>query len=329
MINEAIISILNNNDSDYNMQECFDEMFSGLSAPILSGIFLSLLKLEEETSENILQGINSARNSIKKIKLDIDYDFLIENICINKMPDYIDLSFAMDIVCRACEIGVVKSLPSNYAYKNSSFDILKCFGGSFDNFKEENFEKVKFLYSYISSDNPYIKYTQELFKVLPYDTILNRINCFLNPYGIKNCTVALLDKTQVEKYAKLCLELGYTNSIIFSGDNFPYVSIEGETAISEAWKNKIFSYSVTPELLGIKPNSLDSIKVENIEHSAEILKAVFENKLKDSCYDAIIINSGLALYITKKAKSLMEGINLARKTIDEGKAQEILLSLQK
>ena len=328
MINSAICDILNNKDSDFNIQECFDEIFSGLCDPILSGIFLSLLKTKEELFEDILAGINSARSAIKKISLGVDGGNLIENICLNQMPEYLDITFATDIITSACEIGTVKAIPFNYLYKNSSFDTLKAFSVNLEDLNCENFEKTNFIYGYISSDSPYLKYTQELYRALPFDTILNRINNFLNPYSAKNCTVAVLDKSAIEKYAQLCLNLGYTNSIVFSAGEFPYVSVESETKIAEAWKNKIFTYTVAPELLGVNQSSIDSLRVENISHGAEIIQSVFENKIKNSYYDAIVINSGLAIYITKKTKSLMEGIALARKTIDDGKALEQLLRIK-
>ncbi len=326
MINSAILNFLNNEDQDIDMQECFDEIFSGVCNPYISAVFLSLLKTRENSIEDIVAGINSARNAIKKYNLDIDYDFSIENMCLNEASEYLDISFATDIVCASCDVGAVKVLMPDG--KNKSLSTLKSFNSEFCDFKADDFEKNKFMYAQISTDNPYLKYTQELSKALPYETILNIINKFLNPYNIKNCTLALCGRENVEKYAQICLNLGYTNSIVFSAGDFPYVSIEGETSISEAWKNKVFSYNVAPQLLGIEPNSLDSIKVENINHGAEIIKAVFGNKLKDSNYDAIVINSALALYITKRTKSLMEGIELARKTIDDKKAYEVLEGLK-
>lgn len=322
MINSAICAILENKDTEINTQECFDEIFSGISSSYSAAIFLALINLQELCKEDIISGTVSARNAVKKYNLNKDYNTMLENICLNPSNEYLDISFAMDIITSACEIGTVKSYIPNVIHKNKSFETLNTFGINIENLSAENFEKINFIYSYISQDEPYVKYTKELINALPFKSLLDITTCFLNPYNSKNCTLALCNKKQVEKYAAICLSLGYNNSIVFSSDNFPYVSIENETFVSEAWKNKIFSYTLTPQLLEIKQNSLDSIKVENVSHNCEIIKAVFENKLKDSYYDVIVINAGLALYITKKCASLLEGINLAKKIVDEGKALE-------
>ena len=252
MINSAICNILENNFQDVNIQECFDEMFSGLSNPVLSGIFLTLLKEKNDIFNDISPAINSAKNTVKKISLNYDCESLIENICLNQNEKYLDISFAMDIICSANDIGAVKSIPYNYCYKNNSFNTLKTFGINIEKLTVENFEKTKLLFSYIDKDNAYIKYTQELFRILPFESILNTVNYFLNPYNTKNCTIALNDKNKVEKFAQICLNLGYSNSIVFSSGDFPYVSIEDKTYICEAWKNKIFSYTLNCELLEIE-----------------------------------------------------------------------------
>lgn len=329
MINAAINNILNGFDNDINIEECFDEMFSGLSDSVLSGVFLTLLEVKQYDINDILLAINSAKAAIKKIKLTIDSSSLIENLCLNDNSKYLDISFAMDIILSANSIGIAKYNPSSSFYKNSSFDTLRAFGLNAEKLVEDNWEKTKFIYYYLSNETPYLKYTKDLYRTLPFKTILNTINYFLNPFGAKNCAIALSDKSMVEKYANICLSLGYENSIVFSGDNFPYISIEGESKVSEAWKNKIFSYTVAPELLNIERKPLDSIKVENSNHSAEVINAVFQNKLKDANYDAIILSSALALYITKSAKSLMEGVELARKTVSEGRALEQLELVKK
>ena len=324
MINTAITNIINGTNADINIEECFDEIFSGLSDSVLSGIFLSLLEIRQYDSDEIVSAINSARGAIKKIKLAVDSNSLIENFCLNNCPKYLDISFAMDIILSANNLGAVKYIPLNSFYQNTSFDTFKAFGADLGKLTTDNYEKTKFVYYCLDKSEPYMKYTKELYRILPFKTILNITNHFLNPFGAKSCAVALSDKDLVEKYANICLNLGYTNSIIFSGGEFPYVSIEGESKVSEAWKNKIFSYTMTPELLNLERNSLESIKVENSNHSAEVINAVFENKLKGANFDIIILNSALALYITKCAKSLMEGVELARKTITEGKALEQL-----
>lgn len=329
MIKKAINDILNNENNEINIEECFDEIFSGLSEPVLSGIFLTLLEIKQYGMEDIVSVINSARSAVKKAALTIDSQSLIENICLNGCSKYLDISFAMDVILSANGIGAVKYNPQSGFYQNISFDTFRAFNLNTENLTADNYEKTKFIYNYLSNETPYIKYTQELYRVLPFKTILNTVNYFLNPLSAKNCTIALSDKNLVEKYANLCLNLGYENSIIFSGGNFPYISIEGESKVSEAWKNKIFSYTMTPELLGIERKPLDDVKVENSNHSAEVINAVFENKLKDANFDIIILNSALALYITKCAKSLMEGVELARKTVIEGRAKEQLEMIKK
>ena len=73
------------------------------------------------------------------------------------------------------------------------------------------------------------------------------------------------------------------------------------------------------EVLGVsKTASEDEIKCENETHCAELLENLFLNKINGAIYDIIVLNSSLSLYIAKKAGSILDGINLAKKLIDDG-----------
>ena len=63
---------------------------------------------------------------------------------------------------------------------------------------------------------------------------------------------------------------------------------------------------------------MDELKSESIEQNKSELFEIMQGKLKNAKYDVIVLNSALALYISKKADSIMDGIDLAKKTIDTG-----------
>lgn len=158
------------------------------------------------------------------------------------------------------------------------------------------------------------------------------IICKANGLEIKedanNAVIWVDNKNALSQCAQDCLKK-YDNAIVISGFNgLGYISLEGESFVAEAWKNKIFNYSVTPDIFGIKQESDSILKCENSKKSYEIIQDVFDNKLKDGCYNAIIINSALALYISKISESIYEGMELAKKTIEDTSASKCLKDFQ-
>ena len=158
---------------------------------------------------------------------------------------------------------------------------------------------------------------------MSYNPIQNTIEKFINPYNAKNQIIGIDDINLVEKYANIALKLNNSNTIVFaSEDGLPFVSLCSETKVAEAWKNKIFSYDLNASLLNLKNHNQEELLCENNEENLELILNVFENKTKNAIYDVITVNSGLALYISKKANSILNGIDLAKKTIENNLAQE-------
>ena len=148
------------------------------------------------------------------------------------------------------------------------------------------------------------------------------LGILLNKGTSENTCVGVVDDT--EKIARLCLSLGYKNSIIVNGQNkYPYATLEGENYISEAWKNKVFTYTLTPDLVDLKEEEV--IFPKSREENFHLIYNVFDGKIKNAPYGSIILNAGLSLYITKKSPTLIDGIALAKHATESGMAREVLL----
>lgn len=330
MINEATNLLLEKKDLTFiNTQEVFDEILSGLANDIQTTSFLTALKSKNANSDEITAAILSSKEALKAPSIQIN-DNNIENIIFNETAEYIDISLACDLICSSCDI-----FASKYSFefnKNPSFEILSLMG---INVKKElsfdmDFENINFAYFYLSNSSPYAKYSENIRKTLPFENIFDITTKMLNPLKSKNLLLGIKDQAQIQTFANIALKLGNENSIIISAqNNIPFVSIEGETKIAEAWKNKIFEYSLTPDLLGFDYAKLDDIKCNSPEENANNLYEIIQGKLKNSMYDTIILNSALALYITKKTASVMDGIKLAQKTIDSGLVYEKFLQIKK
>jgi len=331
MINEATNILLEGKDLSFiEAREAFDEILSGLANDIQTTSFLTALKLKSANADEISAGILSSRETIQTPYLNINYTNSIENISIDTQNNYIDILLATDLICAANDLFV-----SRYSFDgktNKSFDILSLMGV---NIKKEatiniDYESLNFAYLYLSNQSPYAKYSENIRKILPFESILNITTKMLNPLKSKNLFLGIKNKNQIQTFANVALQLGNENSIILSGDdNFPFVSIEKETIIAEAWKNKVFTYTLTPDLLGFSCNNIKQLECDTEEQNADTLLEIMQGKLKNPMYDAIILNSALSLYISKKTDSVMDGVELAKKTIDSGLMYEKFLQIKK
>ena len=324
MINDAINKLLElKNLDNVEIKEVFDEILSGLASIVNTSSFVSLLKSKGETIDETLAAICVSKEYIKKINHNFIPDNIIENKTIktSRNNDYLDINLAVDIVCASNDLVVSRYCFDDPFFEDKTFKILSLMGIDFklnsDKYTSE-FEKTNFLYTYLSKENKFFKYGDCIKKELPFYDIFSLVFNFLNPHGAKNCFFSVDDKNFAQIVANLCLGVGYNNSVIVANDGkIPFgVSLESESTVLEAWKNKIFTYTLSLELLGFNSSENSILTCKNLEENKEILLNIFKNKIKDSRYDAVVVNSALALYIAKKVPSIMDGIELAKKTID-------------
>lgn len=323
MIKATTNKLINNEEIvESELKEVFEEIYSGLANEIQATSFLTALSASNINEKILTLAIQTSSQSIKRPFNNFYNGNLIENIALNKDEKYFDISIIQDLICSSVELCVSKYTFDSPSYNKQSFDILKLMGINIENKVDYNnieFEKLNFNYLYLSNENPYFKYSESIRLNLPFDNILNTTSKMLNPLNAKNIFLGVNKKEQVEKYATICLKLQKNNSIIVCGnDSLPFISPYGESYVAEAWKNKIFTYELAPQHLDFKEHELSEILCENNEQNAQDILAIIYNKQKDAKYELSILNSALSLYISKKADSIMDGINIAKKVIKDG-----------
>lgn len=328
MINSAIESLIKGEKLDLTtLKEAFDEVFSGLADITQASAFITALKINDLSQDELVNSVVCANDTFKN---DIRGAFLssdsaITTLTFNDDKNIFDIDLAVDFVCAASGLKVFKQSLISANKIKKSFKILNLMGLKIEEnftFKDEVVE-TDFLYGYLPSNHVFSKYCSEILANIKFDNILAFIYKMLNPYGVKNVVIGVDSKDKVNSLANICLDLNYNNSMVIAGFNgLEHVSIEGDTLIAEAWKNKIFTYVLNPKLLDIEPKSDENLKVENIEQNLEILERVFKNKEKNCYYDTIVLNSAMALYISKKAVSIVDAIALTKKMIEDNIVQE-------
>ena len=323
--------ILKDNLDEIETKEAFDEIFSGLADEITASSFITALEIKNETMDEIIAAILSSREFVNKISLGGDLNNFFESVILVSDDGYFDIKLAVDLICSANSLGVLRYTFNNCFEKNKSFELLKLMGVRFENSHNiiRDFERLNFGYFVLGADEKFYKYSNHLSRSLEFDNILKILEKMLNPYCAKNQIIGLNDKQKVEFFANIALRLNNSNTIVLSGNNsFPYVCPSGETYVAEAWKNKIFTYVLTPELLGFKEYPIVDLICSDYETNASELVLLLQNKLQGAKKDCVILNAALALYISKKANSIMDGIEIAKKTIENGSAYDKFIQIK-
>ena len=128
--------------------------------------------------------------------------------------------------------------------------------------------------------------------------------------------------------AKAMMNMGVERALVGSGnDNMDEITLTGATTISEIKDNTVNTYTVTPEQFGFKTVELKELQGGDGIENARITKDILSGKERGAKRNIVLLNAGATLYVGGVCSSIEDGIKLAEKTIDSGKAAKIIDAL--
>ncbi|MEW6069602.1 MAG: anthranilate phosphoribosyltransferase, partial [Candidatus Thermoplasmatota archaeon] len=107
------------------------------------------------------------------------------------------------------------------------------------------------------------------------------------------------------------------------------ISTISKTLVGELKNGETRYYEISPREFNLEVTNLDKIKAEDVVTSAEIAKEILRGKLRNERLDIVLLNSAAGIYVSGKCDTIQEGIELAKESIESGKAYEKLKSLVK
>ncbi|WP_353572811.1 anthranilate phosphoribosyltransferase, partial [Candidatus Albibeggiatoa sp. nov. BB20] len=158
-------------------------------------------------------------------------------------------------------------------------------------------------------------------------TLFNLLGPLTNPAGAPNQLLGVYDKNWLEPLALVLQRLGSEHVLlIHAEDGLDEISIASQTYVTELHHDKITSYTISPEQLGLSRASLDQIQVESVEQSVDMVRTVLSNQTS-AARDIVLLNAGAAIYAANLVGSLEQGVRQAHNVIRSGEAQQKLDAL--
>ena len=158
-------------------------------------------------------------------------------------------------------------------------------------------------------------------------TIFNLLGPLSNPAQTKYQLLGVYDKKWVRPLAEVLKNLGSFRAMVVHGvDGLDEITITGQTYVAELREEEIKEWTIEPEQFGLSRSLLSEIRGGSPGYNAELIREVLSGA-SGARTDIVLLNAGAGIYIAGKAKSIQEGIELARRSIKSGKALEKLHNL--
>lgn len=203
--------------------------------------------------------------------------------------------------------------------KCGSSNLLESFGCKFGNdldIIKKSLDQSGLCFLHAPMFHPAMKNVGPVRRELGVKTFFNMLGPMVNPAFPKNQLVGVFSLELARLYGYL-YQKGQTNfMIVHALDGYDEVSLTGDFKVISNEAERVMSPSGL-DLPRLKMEELSG--GETIEDSAEIFMNVLENKATSAQKSAVLANAGLAISVGKSV-AISEGINMARESIDSGRA---------
>ena len=186
-------------------------------------------------------------------------------------------------------------------------------------------EKTNFCFLFAQKYHAAMKYVGPIRKELGFRTVFNILGPLTNPAKPEMFLLGVYDGYLVEPLAKVLASLGVKRGLVAYGqEKLDEISPNGPTTICELRDGYYRTSVIKPEDFGLTPGKKEDLVGGTPEVNAQITRDVLAGKIQGTKRNAVLMNSGAALFVAGKAESIADGIQLAASLIDSGKATAAL-----
>lgn len=163
-----------------------------------------------------------------------------------------------------------------------------------------------------------MKFVGPIRKALQFPTVFNLLGPLVNPSQPKAQLLGVANLDQMRLYRQVYQKLGIDYGIVNSIDGYDEISLTGDFKVATNNYERVFS----PADLGFVPATPEElVGGANEDEAAEIFDAVLENRVLPAQKNVVLANAAFGIQVMEKGrKSIEECVEIARESIDSGKA---------
>ncbi len=332
MIKEAIVKIVNKEDLTYDeAYTVMNEIMSGETSPTQNAAFLAALSTKSaraETTDEISGCAAAMRTHATKVETGMEVFEIVGTGGDNS--NSFNISTTSAIVAAAGGVKVAKHGNRAASSLCGTADCLEALGVNISQSPAKCIEllnKAGMCFFFAQEYHFSMKYVGPIRRELGFRTVFNILGPLTNPGTPSMQLLGVYDEYLVEPLAQVLINLGVKRGMVVYGqDKLDEISLSAPTKICEIRDGWFKSYVIKPEDFGFERCAKEDLTGGTPEENAKITISILKGE-KGHKRNAVLLNAGAALYIAGKAESMKEGIYLAEKLIDSGKAMETLEKL--
>ena len=306
----------------------FEVLFNGEATASQIGGFLMALRTRGETVDEYAAAAAVMRSKCHKVNAPEGAMDIVGTGGDGKGT--LNISTATAFVVAGSGVPVAKHGNRNLSSKSGAADALGQMGINVmvgADVVERALSEIGIAFMMAPMHHPAMAYVMPTRTELGTRTIFNILGPLTNPAGVKRQLTGAFAPELVRPMAETLLALGSEAAwLVHGSDGTDELTITGTSAVAVLANGTVSDQEVHPEDAGLPVHPFEAILGGSPEDNGKAFSALLEGN--PSAYrDAVLLNSAAALVIAGTANTLIEGVELARASIDSGAAKDKVTAL--
>ncbi|MDQ7002961.1 MAG: anthranilate phosphoribosyltransferase [Ghiorsea sp.] len=317
--------------SSKQAETVFNQIMQGQATPAQIGALLMGLSIRGETPELVAGAARAMRSAATKISPKASG--LLDTCGTGgDGASTFNISTTVAIVLAACDVPVAKHGNRAISSKSGSADVLEALGVKLDISPEQVaacVDEVGIGFLFAPQCHPAMKYAGPVRRELAVRSVFNLLGPLTNPAGADYQILGVFAEDKLDLVANALAQLGSKRALIVHGrDGLDEITT---TTITDAvWveNGKTHRFEIDPSAFGMPYATPKALEGGDAAFNAEVMKHILAG-VQGAGRDIVLLNSAAALWVAGKVESIADGLGLAAKSIDDGKATDTLNALIK
>lgn len=331
MIKEAIIKLVNKDDLTYDeAKQVMLEIMNGETTATQNAAFLAALSTKSTKAETIDE-ISGCAEAMRSLATPVPHPGMEVMEIVGTGGDgahSFNISTTSAFVVAAAGVKVAKHGNRAASSLCGTADCLEALGVNINQTPEkalEMLEKTNFCFLFAQKYHAAMRFVGPIRKELGFRTVFNILGPLTNPAKPEYFLLGVYDEYLVEPLAKVLASLGVKKAAVVYGQaRLDEISPVGPTTICELRDGYYRTTVIRPEDFGMTSGNKEELVGGVPEVNAQITRDILSGKTQGTRRNAVLLNAGTALFTAGRAETIADGIQLAARMIDSGKAMETL-----
>lgn len=305
----------------------FETIMEGRTTPILIGAILAALRTKGETVEEIAGAARVMRAKAEPVET--SRHPLVDTCGTGgDFSGTFNVSTTAAFVAAAAGVPVAKHGNRAASSRSGSADVLEALGVAIDLTPSRVgscVDEIGIGFLFAPRFHPAMKHAIGARREIAIRTLYNLLGPLTNPAGATRQVIGVPTPDTVESMAAVLESLGSEHALVVHGlEGLDEISVAGPTVVATVAGGTISVAEIEPADLGLERHPAEAVLGGDPAENARITRAVLEGEGTPAQSAIVAANAGAAIHVGGEAGSLKEGVEVAKRVLEEGGGARVL-----